>query len=84
MIINQWLYLQFNCDKIAVPQVKQPSTAMSTTLRVKLMGSSKDFDRSVGAYHNMNKFLAAFLEHVSIKSVSLFEFVTKEDVFNTS
>ncbi|KAG8288714.1 Meckelin [Homalodisca vitripennis] len=46
------------------PMTKPLPTAVSTALRLKLTGSSSaDFDRSVVAYHNMNKFLAAFLEH---------------------
>jgi hypothetical protein len=34
------------------------------TLRSKVL--SGNMDRSIQAYHNMNKFLAAFLEHVRI------------------
>ena len=35
-------------------------------LRSKMM--SDNVDRSIQAYHNMNKFLAAFFEHVRICS----------------
>ncbi|XP_054290013.1 meckelin-like [Macrosteles quadrilineatus] len=46
------------------PVTKQIPSAVTSALRLKLTGvSSADFDRSVTAYHNMNKFLAAFLEH---------------------
>jgi hypothetical protein len=38
-------------------------------LRSKVL--SGNMDRSIHAYHNMNKFLAAFLEHVRILSLVL-------------
>ena len=40
--------------------------ASAGALRSKML--SGNVDRSIQAYHNMNKFLAAFLEHVRICS----------------
>jgi hypothetical protein len=42
------------------------SVAGAGALRSKML--SGNVDRSIQAYHNMNKFLAAFLEHVRISS----------------
>jgi len=41
---------------------KRMSVAGAGTLRSRMM--SDNVDRSIQAYHNMNKFLAAFFEHV--------------------
>lgn len=45
---------------------KRMSVAGAGALRSKMM--SDNVDRSIQAYHNMNKFLAAFFEHVRICS----------------
>jgi hypothetical protein len=45
---------------------KRVSMAGPGALRSKVL--SGNMDRSIQAYHNMNKFLAAYLEHVRISS----------------
>jgi len=50
------------------------SVAGAGALRSKML--SDNVDRSIQAYHNMNKFLAAFFEHVRICS-SVFDLIYK-------
>ena len=62
-----WLCLMTELIVIVVSQSRQLPGAMSSAFRMKMAGTNNnsDIDRSIQAYHNMNKFLAAFLEHVS-------------------
>jgi hypothetical protein len=46
---------------------KRLSAGGAGALRSKVL--SGNMDRSIQAYHNMNRFLAAFLEHVNILSL---------------
>lgn len=60
-------YLYSTCPSLQITlSTKRVSVAGPAALRSKVL--SANMDRIIQAYHNMNKFLAAYLEHVRISS----------------
>ncbi|CAH0381316.1 unnamed protein product [Bemisia tabaci] len=56
-------YSQVKAPLMMGLQLKHLPITVSAAFKIKMLNSSFDVNRSVQAYHNMNKFLAAFLEH---------------------